>query len=45
MHAVQFTNLLIVVAIGLFAPLTLGFFPRLRLPALCRVEGAASAPA
>ncbi len=34
MPAVHFTNLLIVVAIGLFAPLALGFFPRLRLPAI-----------
>ena len=33
MPAVHFTNLLIVVAIGLFAPLALGFFPRFRLPA------------
>jgi Kef-type K+ transport system membrane component KefB len=32
--AVQFTNLLIVVAVGLLAPLALGFFPRLRLPAI-----------
>jgi Kef-type K+ transport system membrane component KefB len=34
MPAVHFTNLLIVVAIGLLAPLTLGFVPRLRLPAI-----------
>jgi Kef-type K+ transport system membrane component KefB len=34
MPAVHFTNLLIVVAVGLLAPLTLGFFPRLRLPAI-----------
>ena len=34
MPAVHFTNLLIVVAIGLFAPLALGFFPRFRLPAI-----------
>jgi Kef-type K+ transport system membrane component KefB len=34
MPAVHFTNLLIVVAIGLLAPLALGFFPRLRLPAI-----------
>src|SRR6201996_4648706 len=34
MSAVHFTNLLIVVAVGLLAPLTLGFFPRLRLPAI-----------
>lgn len=34
MPEVHFTNLLIVVAIGLLAPLTLGFFPRLRLPAI-----------
>jgi Kef-type K+ transport system membrane component KefB len=30
----HFTNLLIVVAVGLLAPLALGFFPRLRLPAI-----------
>jgi Kef-type K+ transport system membrane component KefB len=34
MPAVDFTNLLIVVAAGLAAPLVLGFFPRLRLPAI-----------
>jgi Kef-type K+ transport system membrane component KefB len=34
MQAVHFTNLLIVVAVGLAAPLVLGFFPRLRLPAI-----------
>jgi len=34
MPAVHFTNLLIVVAIGLFAPLALGLFPRFRLPAI-----------
>jgi Kef-type K+ transport system membrane component KefB len=34
MPDVHFTNLLIVVSIGLLAPLTLGFFPRLRLPAI-----------
>ena len=34
MPAVHFTNLLIVVAIGLFAPLALGFFPHFRLPAI-----------
>jgi Kef-type K+ transport system membrane component KefB len=34
MPAVQFTNLLIVVAAGLLAPLALGFFPRVRLPAI-----------
>jgi Kef-type K+ transport system membrane component KefB len=34
MLAVHFTNLLIVVAVGLLAPLSLGFFPRLRLPAI-----------
>ncbi len=34
MPAVHFTNLLIVVAIGLLAPLALGFFPRFRLPAI-----------
>jgi len=30
----MFTNLLIVVAVGLLAPLALGFFPRIRLPAI-----------
>jgi Kef-type K+ transport system membrane component KefB len=34
MLAVHFTNLLIVVAAGLLAPLALGFFPRVRLPAI-----------
>jgi Kef-type K+ transport system membrane component KefB len=34
MPAVHFTNLLIVVAVGLAAPLILGFFPRLRMPAI-----------
>ena len=34
MPAVHFTNLLSVVAVGLLAPLALGFFPRLRLPAI-----------
>ena len=34
MPAVHYTNLLIVVTIGLLAPLALGFFPRLRLPAI-----------
>src|ERR1700760_3035488 len=34
MPDVHFTNLLIVVAIGLLAPLMLGFFPRMRLPAI-----------
>src|SRR5262249_42966372 len=34
MPDVHFTNLLIVVAIGLLAPLTLGFFSRVRLPAI-----------
>jgi Kef-type K+ transport system membrane component KefB len=34
MPPVNFTNLLIVVAIGFAAPLVLGFFPRLRLPAI-----------
>jgi Kef-type K+ transport system membrane component KefB len=29
-----FTSLLIVVAAGLLAPLALGFFPRVRLPAI-----------
>jgi Kef-type K+ transport system membrane component KefB len=30
----MFTNLLIVVAVGVLAPLALGFFPRVRLPAI-----------
>ena len=30
----MFTNLLVVVAAGLLAPLALGFFPRARLPAI-----------
>src|SRR2546430_14196544 len=30
----MFTNLLIVVAVALLAPLALGFFPRVRLPAI-----------
>jgi Kef-type K+ transport system membrane component KefB len=34
MPGVHFTNLLIVTAVGLLAPLALGFFPRLRLPAI-----------
>src|SRR6516225_8985041 len=34
MPNVHFTNLLIVVAVGLLAPLVLGFFPRFRLPAI-----------
>src|SRR5947209_7425474 len=34
MPDVHFTNLLIVAAIGLLAPLSLGFCPRLRLPAV-----------
>ena len=34
MPAVHFTNLLIVVAVGVLAPLALGFFPRFRLPAI-----------
>ena len=34
MPPVHFTNLLIVAAVGLLAPLTLGFFPRFRLPAI-----------
>jgi Kef-type K+ transport system membrane component KefB len=34
MPAVHYTNLLIVVTIGLLAPLALGFLPRLRLPAV-----------
>jgi Kef-type K+ transport system membrane component KefB len=34
MPAVHYTNLLIVVATGLVAPLALGFFPRFRIPAV-----------
>src|SRR5271165_1874889 len=34
MADVHFTNLLIVTAIALVAPLTLGFFPKVRLPAI-----------
>jgi Kef-type K+ transport system membrane component KefB len=34
MPTVHFTNLLIVVAAGFLAPLALGFFPRVRLPAI-----------
>jgi Kef-type K+ transport system membrane component KefB len=34
MPPVHFTNLLVVVAVGLLAPLLLGFFPRVRLPAI-----------
>ena len=34
MTDVHFTNLLIVVTVALLAPLTLGFFPRPRLPAI-----------
>ncbi len=34
MATVHFTNLLIVVAIALVAPLTLGFYPKVRLPAI-----------
>ena len=34
MPAVHFTNLLVVVGAGLLAPLGLGFFPRIRLPAI-----------
>jgi NhaP-type Na+/H+ or K+/H+ antiporter len=34
MPDVHVTNLLIVVTIGLLAPLVLGFFPRFRLPAI-----------
>jgi Kef-type K+ transport system membrane component KefB len=34
MPPVHFTNLLVVVVVGLVAPLALGFFPRLRLPAI-----------
>src|SRR5436309_11950553 len=34
MAEIHFTNLLIVVVVAFLAPLTLGFFPRLRLPAI-----------
>jgi Kef-type K+ transport system membrane component KefB len=34
MLAVHYTNLLAVVSVGLLGPLALGFFPRLRLPAI-----------
>ena len=34
MPALHFTNLLVVVAAGLVAPLALGFFPRVRIPAI-----------
>jgi Kef-type K+ transport system membrane component KefB len=34
MPDVHFTNLLVVVAVALLAPLSLGFFPRLRLPSI-----------
>ena len=34
MPAVHYTNLLIVVTTGLLAPLVLGFFPRVRIPAI-----------
>src|SRR5437763_248415 len=34
MTEIHFTNLLIVVAVALLAPLALGFFPRVRLPAI-----------
>src|SRR6266480_3846118 len=34
MPAVHFINLLIVVVVAFIAPLSLGFFPRLRLPAI-----------
>ena len=34
MSGPHFTNLLIVVAAGVLAPLALGFFPRFRLPAI-----------
>jgi Kef-type K+ transport system membrane component KefB len=34
MPAVSFTNLLIVAAVAVLAPLTVGFFPRLRVPAI-----------
>jgi Kef-type K+ transport system membrane component KefB len=34
MPPVHFTNLLIITVVALAAPLTLGFFPRLRLPAI-----------
>ena len=34
MSATHFTNLLIVVAAGVLAPLVLGYFPKIRLPAI-----------
>src|ERR1700745_1740342 len=34
MPDVSFTNLLIVVAVAVLAPLAVGFFPRLRIPAV-----------
>ena len=34
MATVHYTNLLIVAAVAFIAPLSLGFFPRLRLPAI-----------
>ena len=34
MPVVHYTNLLTVVTVGLLAPVALGFFPRLRLPAI-----------
>ncbi len=34
MPVVHYTNLLLVVTVGLLAPIALGFFPRLRLPAI-----------
>jgi len=34
MPTVHFTNLLFVVGVGVLAPLALGFFPRIRLPAI-----------
>src|SRR3974377_701239 len=34
MPDVSFTNLLIVAAVAVLAPLTVGFFPRLRVPAI-----------
>ena len=42
MSEVHFTNLLIVVAIALAAPLALGFFPRIRLPAIVLSNGGQS---
>ena len=42
MPNVHFTNLLIVVAVGLIAPLSLGFLPRFRLPAIVLDSGGGS---